>query len=125
MLPSQQQRELSELGSLVAQDSGSSRSRPLHPSIQVSTGLGVAQVWTSLRGRCGSTRARRSAFTLCTSSLPTLGIAVTIGVNSATDDDKLFDLVLTVYDVARRSPSGCPGGALESAPMGNVARRPL
>jgi D-alanyl-D-alanine carboxypeptidase len=95
MLPPQQQRELSELGSLVAQDSGQpiQAPSPEHPS---GFGLGVAQVWTSLGTLwfyAGETFSARVVHIFA----PDSGIAVTIGVNSATDDDKLFDLVLTVY----------------------------
>jgi D-alanyl-D-alanine carboxypeptidase len=95
MLPPQQQRELSELGSLVAQDSGQpiQAPSPEHPN---GFGLGVAQVWTSLGTLwvyAGETFSVRVVHIFA----PDSGIAVTIGVNSATDDDKLFDLVLTVY----------------------------
>jgi D-alanyl-D-alanine carboxypeptidase len=93
LLPPTQQRDLE---SLVAQNSGQPivAPSPAHPG---GFGLGVSQVLTRLGTLWfyeGETFGARVAHIF----VPASGIAVAIGVNSASDDDHLVDLVLRVYE---------------------------
>ena len=92
MLPRKQQRELT---SLVARDSGRPIPAPSseHP---VGFGLGVSEALTGL-GTVWVYEGVTFGFRVQHIFVPDSGIVVAIGVNSATDDDHLWDLVLGVY----------------------------